>query len=286
MTTSSSDSNTPLAGKHIAVPESRELDLFSDMLRVRGAVVYRCPLVAILDSPNRTAVEAWLHDFVDTGYDDLIVLTGEGLRRLLGFAERAGGNLRERFIAALGQVRTITRGPKPGNALRSVGLKPVVLASAPTTEGVIATLENEDLHNRVVGVQLYGENPNERLVSYLRDRGADVRTVAPYVYADAVDEERVVELIDELSHRHLDAIAFTGTPQVDRLFKVAGRHGREAELVGALNNTLVAAVGPVVAASLEAQGVEVAIVPESSYFMKPLVRQLVSAFGGGQDDKD
>jgi hypothetical protein len=51
--------------------------------------------------------------------DDLILYTGEGVRRLVGFAERAG--LRDDFVAALGRVKKITRGPKPVRALREIG---------------------------------------------------------------------------------------------------------------------------------------------------------------------
>jgi uroporphyrinogen-III synthase len=39
-----------LSGRTIAVPETRELDVFSSMLERRGATVLRCPLVAILDA--------------------------------------------------------------------------------------------------------------------------------------------------------------------------------------------------------------------------------------------
>lgn len=41
-----------LAGRTIAVPETRELDIFSSMLERRGATVIRCPLVTILDAPD------------------------------------------------------------------------------------------------------------------------------------------------------------------------------------------------------------------------------------------
>ena len=41
---------SPLAGRRVLVPETRELDLFQRMLEERGAEVVRCPLVAILDA--------------------------------------------------------------------------------------------------------------------------------------------------------------------------------------------------------------------------------------------
>ena len=42
-----------LQGKTIAVPEMRELEVFSALLERRGAKVVRCPLVTIYD--RRTA---------------------------------------------------------------------------------------------------------------------------------------------------------------------------------------------------------------------------------------
>lgn len=268
----------PLAGRRIAVPESRELNLFSQMLVQRGAEVLRCPLVSIHDSPNQHDVEDWLRDFSAGQYQDLILLTGEGLRRLNGFAERAGGSLRDDFIAALEKVRKITRGPKPGTALRKLGLKTDLIAVAPTTEGVIETLKSEDLNGRVIGVQLYGDNPNTPLTEFLTAKGAQVRTVAPYVYADDAELAQVESLIRSLIRDEVDAMAFTSTPQIKRLLKVARQGGNEAELRLALSKICVAAVGPVMAEALEAEGISVSLMPESSYFMKPLVRKLVSVF--------
>ena len=123
----------------IAIPESRELDLFAQMLLDRSAMVVRCPLIAIYDSPNTPIINQWLHDFIASPPDDLIMLTGEGIRRLSGFAERA--NIHADWVAALSSVRKISRGPKPGKSLRELGLKPDLLASAPTTDGIIATLD-------------------------------------------------------------------------------------------------------------------------------------------------
>jgi uroporphyrinogen-III synthase len=269
----------PLLGKRIAIPESRELSLFAAMLEERGAEVYRCPLVAIHDSPETAKVEAWLREFARGEFNDLILLTGEGLRRLLGFAERAGGTLLADFIAALGRVRKISRGPKPGNALRQVGLKPDLLAARPTTEGVIETLSGENLAGRKVAVQLYGTEPNLPLMDFLAAKGAVVSAVAPYIYADESEDAQVVALIDKLERGGVDAIAFTSQPQVKRLFQIARNGKGEDALRAALNRIHVAAVGPVVAEMIESQGVPVTVMPETSFFMKPLVRQLVLAFG-------
>ena len=269
----------PLAGRHIALPESRELDLFADMLLTRGATVLRCPLVSIHDAPDQALVSAWIDSFINEPCDDLILLTGEGLRRLLATAERAGGSLREDFIARLGQVRKLTRGPKPGTALRKIGLKSDLVAVEPTTEGVIRTLSTENLQGRRVAVQLYGTEPNLPLIDFLREAGATVTSVAPYVYADDVEDARVEELIAAILDQQLDAVAFTSATQVRRLFQIGRRQCGERALINGLRQLKVAAVGPVVADELRERDVRVDLMPESSFFMKPLVRELVKSLG-------
>lgn len=265
----------PLAGRTIAIPESRELNLLAQMVEDQGAVALRCPLVAIDDAPDPRPIVAWLTEFADGRFDDLILLTGEGLRRLLGFARRA--DLLESVISALGRVRKITRGPKPARALREVGLLPDLAAVEPTTEGVIASLRAFDLAGRAVAVQLYAQVPNPKLIEFLEQAGANVRTVAPYVYAPASDADRVIELIGYLERGGVDAIAFTSASQVDRLWQVATDRDRVAHLEAGLGRTRVAAVGPVVASALRSRGVDVAIAPESSFFMRPMLNEIVRA---------
>src|SRR5204862_4212652 len=106
----------PLAGRRIALVEHRELDRLGRMLEELGAETLRCPLVAIADAPDQPAVRAWLERAIATPFDDLVLMTGEGLRRLRGTAEQAG--LEAAFRDALARMRTITRGPKPARALR------------------------------------------------------------------------------------------------------------------------------------------------------------------------
>ena len=269
----------PLQGRRVALPESRELNLFADMLIKRGAEVLRCPLVSIHDAPDQAPILEWIRNFVAEPPSDLILLTGEGLRRLVSAAERAGGSLKADFIEALAGVRKLTRGPKPGAALRTLGLKADVVALEPTTEGVIATLRPENLRGRRVAVQLYGADPNLLLTDFLREAGAVVTTVAPYVYADDVENAQVEALVDALIARDVDAIAFTSATQVRRLFQVARRHVGEAALLDAFGKITVASVGPVVTEELEQRQVRVDLMPESSFFMKPLVRELVKVMG-------
>jgi uroporphyrinogen-III synthase len=268
-------STQPFAGRTIAVPESREIEVFAGLLERRGARVIRCPLVAIRDAPDPGPVLGWSRRLAAGEFDDLILLTGEGLRRILSCIERQEPALREQFIGQLERMRKLTRGPKPAKALRELGMKPELAAGQPTTDGVIATLRRLDLHLRRVAVQLYGTEPNRPLVDFLEGSGAVVSTVAPYVYADAADEQAVRNLAAQLAEGSIDAIAFTSSAQIDRLIAVVTEEGARA----ALANTLVAAIGPVVAEKLRRHGMDARLMPEESFFLKPLTSALEEALG-------
>ena len=201
--------------------ESRELDVFAALLERRGARVLRYPLVRIVDAPDPAPVLSWLRAFAGGGCDDLILLTGEGLRRMLRCIELHEPALRAPFLVALGGVRKITRGPKPARALRELGLGSDLAAEPPTTSGVIETLAGLDWHGRRVGVQLYGEEPNRVLIEFLQAAGAQVSSVAPYRYAKAASDSAVRDLLLRLRAGHIDAIAFTSKAQVERLFGLA-----------------------------------------------------------------
>src|SRR6187399_3681566 len=163
-----------LQGKTIAVPEMRELEVFSALLERRGAKVLRCPLVTIYDSPHSAQVLAFAVKLAEGGFDDFILITGEGLMRILSCIDKYEPSLRPRFVEGLGKLRTITRGPKPARALRALGLKPNIEATEPTTEGVIRALSTQQLARRRVAVQLYGNDPNLTLMRFLRERDAEI----------------------------------------------------------------------------------------------------------------
>lgn len=262
----------PLAGMRVALPESRALEVFAGLLERRGATVWRCPLVAIHDSPDVEAVEAWLATAIETPFHRLIVLTGEGFTRLTGFARRAG--CEDDWLAAVARTSTLVRGPKPGRAMKPFSLRPDAVAAAPTTEGIIETLSGQDLRGQRMGVQLYGDEPNRRLLDFLEQAGAQVFPVWPYRYADAAETGRVTALIEALIQGEVDAIAFTSQAQVRRMVRVARTRECADALLEALSGVVVAAIGPVVAGELQDHGIRPAVTPDGQYFMKPLVSAL------------
>ncbi|MCO6417463.1 uroporphyrinogen-III synthase [Siccirubricoccus sp. KC 17139] len=265
----------PLSGMRVVVPETREMEVLARMLERQGAEAIRCPLVAIIDAPDPAPIEAWLRRFIAAPPQALILLTGEGLTRLLGVATRAG--IEAEFRAALAGVRRICRGPKPVARLRAQGLSADLAPEPPTTAGIIAALETLDLKGHRIAVQLYPDNPNTPLLEAIRAAGATPDAVLPYAYASKEDDARVLATLREMADGRIDLIVFTSTPQLRRLTALA----EPALLRAALRRTRIAAVGPVVAAAVREAGGEVAVMPEESFHMKPMVTAILAALDSG-----
>jgi len=134
------------------------------------------------------------------------------------------------------------------------------------------------LSGLTVGVQLYREE-NPPLTDFLMRAGATPKTVLPYFYAPDSDDGRVVELIQRLTGGTVDALVFTSSPQVDRLYEVAAECGVGAALQQGLERAQVAAVGPVVADNLHRRGCRVDVCPEQGFVMKNLVQHIKRHFG-------
>jgi uroporphyrinogen-III synthase len=266
-----------LTGRRIVVPETREIELFAGMLEKHGATVVRCPLVAIRDATDPAPVLAWIERFIADPPDDLILFTGEGLLRLNKLAATKG--LSEKFVAVLGQARKITRGPKPARRLRELGLTPDLPVEPPTTAGIIETLSTENLAGRRVAVQLYPDTPHTELLEFLRGAAESVDPVLPYAYASAAEEARVLDAVREMAAGRIDLIAFTSSPQLRRLAQVARANKCEDALAEGFAKTKLAAVGPVVAAAIEAAGGKVAIAPPDNFHLRPMVNEIVDAIG-------
>jgi uroporphyrinogen-III synthase len=267
-----------LNGYRILILESREEAQFSRLLTEQGADVVQCPMFTIHDAPDPKPIEAWIRRFIERPCDDLVLMTGEGLRRLMKVARRM--NVDQDFVAALGKARKFARGPKPGRALREIGLEPQMTPEKPTSEGIAEMLARVDLGGHRVGLQLYPDKDHGALIGAITAQGAEVDTVAPYVYDAQAADANIVTAIEEMAQGRIDAIALTNLGQVRRLFEVAKARQREAQLRDGLARTPIASVGPVVSDELKSHGLRADISPANdAYFMKPLISAMAAALG-------
>ena len=264
-----------LNGYRILILESREEAQFSRLLTEQGADVLQCPMFTIHDAPDSAPIEAWIRRFIEKPFDDLVLMTGEGLRRLIKVARRI--EVEQDFIAAIGTARKFARGPKPGRALREIGLEPQLTTEKPTSEGIAEMLSRVDLGKHRVGLQLYPDKDHSALIGAITAQGAEVDTVLPYAYDAQAAETNIITAIDEMAQGRIDAIALTNLGQVRRLVEVAKAHGCEARLRDGLARTPIASVGPVVSDELKSHGLRADISPANdAYFMKPLISAMAA----------
>jgi uroporphyrinogen-III synthase len=267
-----------LNGYRILILETREEAQFSRLLTEQGANVLQCPMFTIHDAPDPAPIEAWIRRLIEAPFDDLVLMTGEGLRRLMKVVRRI--DVEQEFVAGLEKTRKFARGPKPGRALREIGLEPQATTEKPTSDGIAEMLSRIDLKGHRVGLQLYPDKDHGALIGAIAAQGAEVDTVLPYAYDAQAAETNIITAIDEMAEGRIDAIALTNLGQVRRLVEVARARGCEARLREGLDRTPIASVGPVVSDELKSHGLRTDIYPANdAYFMKPLISAMATALG-------
>ena len=267
-----------LNGYRVLILETREEAQFSRLLTEQGADVLQCPMFAINDAPDPAPIEAWIRRSIAKPHDDMVFMTGEGLRRLMKVVRRIV--VEQEFVAALGKMRKFTRGPKPGKALREIGLEAQTTTEKPTSEGVAEMLSRLDLKGRRVGLQLYPDKDHGALIGAIKAQGAEVDTVLPYAYDAKAADANIVTAIDEMARGRIDAIALTNLGQIRRLLDTAKKHGWEDRLREGLAQTPIASVGPAVSDELKSHGLRTDIYPaDESFFMRPLISAMATALG-------
>ena len=205
-------------------------------------------MFTIHDAPDPAPIEAWIRRFIDRPCDDLVLMTGEGLRRLMKVARRIG--VEQDFIAALGKSAKICPRTKawPGAARDRAG------AAGDDREADLRRHRRDAGAHRSrghrVGLQLYPDKDHSALIGAIAAQGAEVDPVLPYVYDAQAAETNIITAIDEMAKGTIDAIALTSSGQVRRLIEVAQAHGCEARLREGLKRTPIASVGPVVSDEL------------------------------------
>ncbi|MGY3494902.1 uroporphyrinogen-III synthase [Bradyrhizobium sp. USDA 4502] len=265
-----------LNGYRILILETREEAQFSRLLAEQGADVLQCPMFTIHDAPDAAPIEAWIHRAIERPLDDLVLMTGEGLRRLMKVVRRIG--VEREFVDGLAKARKFARGPKPGRALREIGLEPQMTTEKPTSEGVAEMMSKLNLSGHRLGLQLYPDKDHATLIGAIKAQGAEVDTVLPYVYDAQAADANIVTAIEEMAQGRIDAIALTSSGQVRRLLEVAQAHRCEAQLREGLQQTPIASVGPVVSDELKTYGLSTDIYPANdAFFMKPLISAMATA---------
>jgi uroporphyrinogen decarboxylase len=191
---------------------------------------------------NQAAID-FANRLITGRIDVIIFLTGVGTRMLVRQIERHVD--REQFLAAVSDVKSVVRGPKPLAALRELGITPTIVVPEPNTWRELLTALDEHLPvaNLVVGMQEYGVS-NRSLMAGLEARGATVDAVHVYDWALPEDCGPLEQNIRKIAAGEIDVAMFTSANQVINLLKFADELRLMNDLRTGLRNVVVASIGP------------------------------------------
>jgi uroporphyrinogen decarboxylase len=248
------------AGLRVAAFESRRAAEIERLITKHGGRPMVSPSMREVPlAPNRAAID--FANRVITGQIDVIVfLTGVGTRELVRQIERYVD--RDRFLAAVSDIKTVARGPKPVAALKELGITPTLCVPEPNTWRELLTTLDEHLPVATlsVGIQEYGVT-NHSLIAGLEARGAVVDAVRVYQWDLPEDTGPLAESIRQIAAGEVDVAMFTTGQQVIHLLKLADDLGLSDQVHSAMRQMVVASIGPTTSEMLRNLGLPVDLEP-------------------------
>jgi uroporphyrinogen-III synthase len=250
-----------LGGARVAVLETRMNRELARLVERYGGEAVSAPALREISAAEDDEIGVLLDGLSAGRFDAIVFPTGVSVTRLVERADALGR--RAELIASLHRVTTVCRGPKPSAALRTIGITTSVCAREPfTTAEVLDAISPLRATHRRFALLHYGER-NLTLVETLRARDATVEEIALYLWTLPEDLEPLRELIAGIIAGSVQALIITCQIQIVHLFQVATELGQADELVSALNELAVAAVGPKSRAAIEKYGVRVDVTPDN-----------------------
>ncbi len=248
------------AGLRVAAFESRRAEEMDRMIAKRGGVPSVSPSMREVPVERNQAAIDFANRLITGRIDVVVFLTGVGTRMLVRQIERHVD--RERFLAAVSDIKSVVRGPKPLAALRELGITPTIAVPEPNTwrELLSALDEKLPVANLVVGLQEYGV-ANRSLVAGLEARGAIVDAIHVYDWALPEDCGPLEQNIRRIVAGEIDVAIFTSANQVINLLKLADELGVIDDVRAAFRNVVVASIGPTTSEMLQSENLPVDLEP-------------------------
>jgi uroporphyrinogen-III synthase len=248
-------------GSTVLAFESRRSVEMARLIANKGGKAMVVPAAREVLSASRSSLSEFAASLLDGNLDLVIFLTGVGTRALAQGMEQFCS--RAELAAALSRLCIVARGPKPAAALRELGIPITWNVPEPNTWREILQLLDEKrvvLKDRQVAVQEYGV-PSRELLEGLAQRGA--RTLMVHVYDWALPENKtpLKTAIRVLNQGEIDVTLFTAAVQVCHLAQVADEINARESMFRALNQTIVASIGPITSEQLRMYGVRVDLEP-------------------------
>jgi uroporphyrinogen-III synthase len=238
----------------VAILETRVGAHLASMVERRGGIAIRAPALEEVPDIDAKDVASVLEEWRREPFKVVIFQTGVGTRALFSAADELGAS--QTLLELLSGTLVVARGPKPTGELNARQVRIDLRAPPPfTTDTILSVLSDIPIQDSKVLVQRYGAT-NQELYDALTSRGASVREIATYRWSLPRNVQPLIELLDALDQRKVDATVFTSAVQMHNLYAVAEGEQRAAGLIAALRHSIVASIGPVCSRALRHYGIE------------------------------
>ncbi|WP_369401118.1 uroporphyrinogen-III synthase [Demequina silvatica] len=265
----------PLSGCVMVITADRRKRELASALERRGAIVKHAPALSTIPHLDDARLIEDTRALIAAPPDIVVATTGIGFRGWIEAADAAG--LAEDLLDALRGARFIARGPKARGAIQQAGLEADWVAESETAAELRDYLLAEGVDGLRVAVQHHG-NGSDGLDEAFTAAGATVQSLLVYGWGAPLAPEMHEEWIDQAACGGADAVLFTSAPAAESWLATA----RSREVLDAIRalaargDLVIAAVGPVTAAPLEAAGLTVQ--HPDRWRLGALVRLLVQDF--------
>lgn len=253
-----------LAGRTIVVTRaSEQAAAFVALLEAEGATVVQAPTIAIAPPASWAPLDAALDALA--GFTWVIFTSVNGVVMVDRRLRERGGTWR-----ALRGARLAAIGPATARALGEHGLRVDVVPDDYRAEGLVERLRGRvGPGDRVLLPR--AARTRDLLVAALRGLGADVCEVAAYTTRRV--EGAGPRLRQALAGGAVDAVTFTSSSTVRHFAELFTAAERRAWLEG----VVIAAIGPITAATAAEHGLTTHVMPRE-YTVPALARALVEHF--------
>lgn len=249
------------AGLRVVSFESRNAAEMQRLIERCGGRAFVSPSMREVPiAENREAVD-FANRLITGQVDAVIFMTGVGVRHLLAGIERH--IQREQFLAAVSDIVSVARGPKPAVVLKELGIEPTHRVPEPNTwREILATIDARlSVGQQTIGIVEYGQR-SASLIAGLEARGAHVETVPVYKWDLPVELAPLEENIRAITSGERDVLLFTSGHQAVNVLRVAERLNLLVPLRQALGQVAVASIGPTTSETLRELELPVDLEPE------------------------
>jgi len=255
------DDQPGFRGLCVAAFESRMAEEMTRLIRRYGGEPVVTPALREVPLEDNHPIFAFGTRLLADEFDMVIFLTGVGVRYLMEVLQSRYPL--ESIKRSLIRVTIVVRGPKPVAVLKEFGLSPAITVPEPNTWKDLLQILDETtpmLQGRRIAVQEYGAS-NPDLLEELSRRGAEVFPVPVYRWSLPENVEPLQRTLEQILKGQVHVILITNAAQVDNVMTVLDREERTEAFRHALNQTIVASIGPTASERLRHYGLPVDLEP-------------------------